>query len=223
MVADSVAEDGRKEIPVATNVSAGNASQPLTPPTFGNEKADRSGLFWLNVVMAMRGLDANKMRSFLTMLGVIIGVAATIVAIAIGKGSKTAVEESIQKLGTNVLTVLPGSQKRGQISFGGGSSQTLKLADADAILKECPSVKNISPTFQRSAQIKYKNKNNNTPITGTGPDYPEISAHPGDGGQVFYCRGRTEYLPCGRARIECEERPLRRRFGFEQNHSYRGK
>jgi len=145
----------------------------------------RTSLFFTIVLMAFQGLGANKLRSFLTMLGVIIGVGAVIVAVAIGQGSRDAVAESIQRLGTNVLTVFPGNQRRGGISFGGGSSVTLTLDDAAAILKECPSVQRVTPTVNRNAQIKYKNKNDNSSITGTGKDYPLVSAHPVAQGRYF--------------------------------------
>ncbi len=135
--------------------------------------------------MAARGLSANKLRAFLTMLGVIIGVGAVIIAIAIGEGSRAAVAESIQRLGTNVLSVIPGSQRRGAISFGGGSRTTLKLEDADAILKECPSVGRVSPQVNQSAQVKYEAKNNNVTVNGTGRDYPLISNHPLKTGRYF--------------------------------------
>ena len=145
----------------------------------------KANLLGVTVMMAWWGLGANKLRSFLTMLGVIIGVGAVIIAIAIGQGSKAAVSEAIQKLGTNVLTVFPGAQRSGGISFGGGSSQTLKPADADAILKECPSVLHVSPTVNRNASIKYKDKNNQASVTGTGEFYPSISAHPVSQGRFF--------------------------------------
>src|SRR5881227_1023642 len=130
------------------------------------------------ITMAMRGLSANKLRSFLTMLGVIIGVGAVIIAIAIGQGSRAAVAESIQKLGTNVLSVMPGQQRRGNVSFGFGSINTMKLEDAAAILKNCPSIAKVSPSVNRNAQVKYLNKNTSTTINGTGEDYPEISNSP---------------------------------------------
>lgn len=163
------------------------AAGPLPPSSAGPAPSQVSGepRFIMALGMAWQGLGANKLRSFLTMLGVIIGVGAVIIAIAIGQGSRAAVAESIQRLGTNVLTVFPGSQRRGGISFGGGSSNTLKIEDGDAILKECPSVQRVSPTVNRNAQIKYKNKNNNSSITGTGADYPVISAHPVQTGHYF--------------------------------------
>ncbi len=133
--------------------------------------------FLIAVRMAWRGLGANRLRAFLTMLGVIIGVAAVIVAIGIGEGSRSAVAESIQRLGTNVLTVIPGAQRIGGVSLGSGSRTTLKMADAEAILKECPSVGRISPEVNRGFQIKYENKNTNATVNGTGKDYPIISNH----------------------------------------------
>jgi putative ABC transport system permease protein len=139
----------------------------------------------VSVIMALRGLTANKLRSFLTMLGVIIGVGAVIVAIGIGQGSREAVAESMQKLGTNVLTVFPGSQRTGAVSFGAGTVNTMKLEDGAAILKECPSVSRVSPSVNRSAQIKYANKNTNTAVQGTGEDYPFISNHAVQNGRYF--------------------------------------
>ncbi len=141
------------------------------------------GLGWgdrgaVNLTMALRGLTANKLRAFLTMLGVIIGVGAVIIAIAIGQGSRAAVAASLQQLGTNVLTVLPGQQRSGGISFGYGSNVTLKLSDADAILKSCPSVLHVSPQVNKNAQVKYGDKNTNTTINGTSEFYPVISNHP---------------------------------------------
>ncbi len=159
------------------------AAGPQPRPATG--KGSRAGAFYVSITMAFGGLGANKLRSFLTMLGVIIGVGAVIIAIAIGEGSRQAVAESIQKLGTNVLTVFPGSQRRGGISFGGGTSTTLKLADADAILRGAPSVKAVSPTVNRNGTIKYANKNDSKAITGTGTDYPTISNHVVAQGRYF--------------------------------------
>lgn len=135
--------------------------------------------------MALRGLSANKLRSFLTMLGVIIGVGAVIIAIAIGQGSRQAVAESIQRMGTNVITVFPGQQRQGGVAFGAGSVVSMKMEDATAILKSCPSVARVSPQVNRNAQVKYKDKNSNTAINGVGEDYPVISNHPVAEGRFF--------------------------------------
>jgi putative ABC transport system permease protein len=160
----------------------------LAAKTLSGEKPtplSRGNAMVVALQMAWHGLGANKLRSFLTMLGVIIGVGAVIIAIAIGEGSRAAVSESIQKLGTNVLTVLPGSQRRGQVSFGAGSNSKLKPPDAVAILRECTAVSKLSPGANRQAQVKYNSKNTNTSINGTGEFYPEISAHPVVGGKYF--------------------------------------
>jgi putative ABC transport system permease protein len=137
------------------------------------------------VKMAGRGLSANRLRALLTMLGVIIGVGAVIVAIGIGQGSRAAVTESIQKLGTNVLTVLPGQQKKGQISFGFGSRSTLKYGDAAAILSGAPHVAAVDPQVNGQAQVKYKNKNTNTTVNGVGVAYPTTANHALKVGRFF--------------------------------------
>ena len=141
---------------------------------------------FVSVLMALRGLSANKLRSFLTMLGVIIGVGAVIIAIAIGQGSRAAVAESIQRLGTNVLTAMPGQRRNGGVSMGFGSINTMKLEDAPAILKNCPSIARVSPQVNRAGtQVKYQSKNTSTTINGTGEDYPMISNHPVAEGRFF--------------------------------------
>ncbi len=139
----------------------------------------------VSIVMALRGLTANKLRSFLTTLGMIMGVGAVIIAISIGQGSKQAVAESTQALGTNTLTILPGQQRKGSVSFGFGSIKTMKLADAEAVLKTCPSVQRVSPTVSSSLQVKYKNKNSTVSIQGNGEDYPLINNHKIRSGRYF--------------------------------------
>ncbi len=157
-----------------------NARGGAAPPAPVADGAPPSplGSVLVGVAMALRGLAANKMRAALTMLGIIIGVGAVIVAVAIGSGSRAAVAESIQRLGTNVLTVRSGAQRRGGVSFGAGSAGTLTLADADAILKGSPSVARVSPQVNQSLQVKFGNKNDSVTVNGTGPDYPLISNHP---------------------------------------------
>jgi putative ABC transport system permease protein len=132
-------------------------------------------MFLINMRMAWRGLGANKLRALLTMLGVIIGVGAVIVAIAIGKGSQQAVMESLTRLGTNTLTVIPGSQRRGAISFGAGSRSTLRLEDAEAIKKNCPLIGKVSPGVNRNSQVKYENKNDSINVQGVGVAWHEIT------------------------------------------------
>jgi len=146
---------------------------------------------FVNLIMAVRGLSANKLRAFLTMLGVIIGVGAVIIAIAIGEGSREAVAASLRQLGTNVLTVFPGQGRNGGIGFGAKSN--MKLVDAEAILKSCPSVSRVSPQVNKSAQVVYKNHNTNTTINGTGVDYPEINNHAVALGRYFNAQDVKSY------------------------------
>jgi putative ABC transport system permease protein len=124
--------------------------------------------------IAFRALGRNKMRSFLTALGIIIGVGAVIAMVSIGEGAKRGIEDRFASMGTNLLFVTPGSQKQGGVNSGWGSRTTLKEADAIAIGQECPAVMYVSPSVSARAQTVYGNKNWNTSISGTGAQYPEV-------------------------------------------------
>lgn len=129
----------------------------------------------LNILLsAFRALRRNKMRSFLTMLGIIIGVAAVIAMLAIGQGAQYSVEQQITALGTNVLIVIPGSQQSAGVHVGAGSATTLTEEDAQAIQRDCPSVALLSPGTRSGGQVIAGNLNWATSIEGTGPDYLEI-------------------------------------------------
>ena len=129
----------------------------------------------LNILLsAFRALQRNKMRSFLTMLGIIIGVAAVIAMLAIGQGAEFSVEQQISALGTNVLIILPGSQNTGGIRIGAGSNTTLTEDDCLAIQRECPAVALLSPGTRAGGQVIAGNLNWATSIEGTGADYLEI-------------------------------------------------
>jgi putative ABC transport system permease protein len=106
------------------------------------------------------------------MLGVIFGVAAVIVAVALGQGSRDAAIKRFEKFGTTSLTVLPGRLSKGGITFG--TKSTMKLRDADFILRTCPSVRHVSPEKDGFLQVKFENKNTNTQIYGVGEWYPVI-------------------------------------------------
>ncbi|MGB8951925.1 MAG: ABC transporter permease [Candidatus Aminicenantales bacterium] len=124
--------------------------------------------------VSFRALTRNKMRSFLTILGIIIGVAAVIAMVSIGTGAKTAVEERFNSMGTNLLFVSPGSRSFHGRHSGGGSFDTLTVEDAKAIEEQCPAVRATSPSANTRAQVVYGNKNWNTSIQGVGDQYPEI-------------------------------------------------
>ena len=129
----------------------------------------------MNILLsAFRALQRNKMRSFLTMLGIIIGVGAVIAMLAIGQGAEYSVEQQISALGTNVLIILPGTQQTSGVRVGAGSVTTLKEEDAMAIEKECPAVALVSPGTRSGGQVIAGNLNWATGIEGTGVDYLEI-------------------------------------------------
>ncbi|MEX0736071.1 MAG: ABC transporter permease [Bacteroidota bacterium] len=124
---------------------------------------------------ALAALVANKLRALLTMLGIIIGVAAVITMIAIGEGAQKAVIERIQSLGSNLLFVSPGAQRGGGITVVQfGSSVRMRNADADAIRARVNTIDAVVPEFNRNAQVKYENRNWNTRIVGTTPDYETV-------------------------------------------------
>ncbi len=124
--------------------------------------------------VALRALGRNKMRSFLTALGIIIGVGAVIATVSIGEGAKREVEKRFEEMGTNLLFVRPGSQSFGGRHYGGGSAQTLTADDGQAILEKCDAVQYVSPSVSGRAQVVYGNKNWNTSFYGVGDKYPEI-------------------------------------------------
>lgn len=140
----------------------------------------------LNILLsAFRALQRNKMRSFLTMLGIIIGVAAVIAMLAIGQGAEYSVKEQIAALGTNVLMVYPGAQQQGGVRIAAGSSVTLTEDDAQAVAKECPAVQYISPGAMAGGQVIAGNLNWSTGIQGTGADYLIIREWPIAYGDFF--------------------------------------
>jgi len=124
--------------------------------------------------VALRALDRNKMRSFLTALGIIIGVGAVIAMVSIGQGAKKGIEKSFESLGTNLLFVRPGSISFRGVSGGVGTSDTLTADDATAIKDQCDAVLAVSPSASTRAQVIYGNKNWNTSIQGVGSEYPLI-------------------------------------------------
>ncbi len=135
--------------------------------------------------VAIRALGRNKMRSFLTALGIIIGVGAVISMVSIGEGAKRGVQDRFNSMGTNLLFVSPGSRSRGGIHSGFGGFNTLKPEDAEAIEQQCNAVKYTSPSVSTRAQVVYSNKNWNTSIQGTGSRYPEIRNWEAETGTYF--------------------------------------
>jgi putative ABC transport system permease protein len=135
--------------------------------------------------VSLRALARNKMRSFLTALGIIIGVGAVISMVSIGEGAKKGVEDRFASMGTNLLFVSPGSRSRGGVHTGSGGWNTLKPEDATAIEQQCDAVKYTSPSSNTRTQVIYGNKNWNTSIQGTGARYPEVRNWEIDQGTFF--------------------------------------
>jgi len=135
--------------------------------------------------IALRALMVNKMRSALTMLGIIIGVSAVIAMIAVGSGAKKRIAEQIASMGSNLLIVLSGSSTSGGLRFGSGTVPTLTADDAKAILNEIPAVKYVAPTLGGGAQVVFGNQNWSTIVNGTTPEALEIRDWPLAEGRSF--------------------------------------
>ena len=138
-----------------------------------------------NVRIALRAIRVNKLRSALTMLGVIIGVGAVIAMVAIGEGAKARVAKQMERLGSNRVSVYAGAVTRGGRRVRGARITTLTEADARAILAEVPGVVRVAPHVRGSAQVVYGNKNWHPGFTGTTPDYLEIMNWGVDTGSGF--------------------------------------
>lgn len=116
-------------------------------------------------------LSGNKVRSGLTILGIVIGIASVITMVGIGQGAKKSIESSIESIGSNLIIVMPGSQVGGAVSQGRGSLQTLTLEDANAIKNQIQGIKAVAPEVSRRYQITAKGQNTNTQVIGTVGDY----------------------------------------------------
>jgi putative ABC transport system permease protein len=130
---------------------------------------------WKSLIkVAIRSILRNRMRSLLTMLGIIIGVGAVIALLAVGRGAQAAIEGQIASLGTNLLVITPGSGKSGGVNLGAGSLAALKLADVETLKRELKSIENISPIIRVQAQAVARENNWNTSIAGVSHTYLTI-------------------------------------------------
>jgi len=136
------------------------------------------------ISVALGALRANKLRSLLTMLGIVIGVGAVIAVVALGTGAQQAVKDRIAALGTTLLTVQPG-QQRGQGVAIAGAVQRLTIADAKAVDERATSLIAVQPEMRSSQQVVYGNKNTNTTIVGTTPNYLEVRKYTLRTGKMF--------------------------------------
>ncbi|MEI7890411.1 MAG: ABC transporter permease [bacterium] len=116
-------------------------------------------------------LSANKVRSGLTILGIVIGIASVITMVSIGQGAQNSIASSIQSIGSNLIIITPGAQRGSTVNAGRGSAQTLTLDDANAIKAEIQSVTAVAPDVSKRYQVTAKGTNTNTQVVGTVPDY----------------------------------------------------
>ena len=130
--------------------------------------------FTQTLKIALRALRTNKMRSFLTMLGIIIGIAAVIAMMAVGSGASYVISQQIASIGSNIILVLPGSTTSGGMRSGMGGAHTLTSDDVKAIMNECPSVETAAPVIRSSGPAVYGNMNWTTVIVGTTPEMFDI-------------------------------------------------
>ena len=135
--------------------------------------------------IALRALARNKMRSILTMLGIIIGVGAVIATVGVGQGAQQQVQANIASLGTNLVYVSAGSVNRGGLRMGGGATKTLTYDDMRAILQESPAVASAAPGSSASAQVVFDNNNWYTRVNGTEPQFFDIRSWPMASGASF--------------------------------------
>ncbi len=140
-------------------------------------------LFWVIVKVGIRSLLANKLRSLLAMLGIIIGVGAVISMLAIGAGAKQSVLARISAMGTNLLIIRPGQS--GSHGVASGTQQNLTLADAEAVLAEAKGIRRLAPVVNGSAQVKYLNRNTRSNVTGTSITWLGIRDFSIDKGRSF--------------------------------------
>ena len=138
-----------------------------------------------SVKIALSALRRNKFRAFLTMLGIIIGVASVIVMLAIGQGSKKSIQDQMSGMGTNLIFAMPGTEQRGGVRVGNSDAQSMTLSDVVAIEKDCPAISDVSPEVRSSGQAVVGNKNWPTSIYGVNNKYFNIRKYTIGSGRSF--------------------------------------
>jgi putative ABC transport system permease protein len=139
----------------------------------------------VSVKIALRALRVNRTRSALTMLGIVIGVAAVIAMVGVGTGATARIQAQIQSIGSNLIIVLPGSLSSNGVRLGSGAVATLTEDDAEAIAAECPSVSAVAPAVRGGVQVVYGSNNWATTVQGVTPDYMTIRDYTMLSGQFF--------------------------------------
>jgi putative ABC transport system permease protein len=139
-------------------------------------------MLWSTLLMSIREIRRNTLRSLLTMLGVIIGVGAVVVLVTLGKGASARVESDIAKLGNNLLIVSPGASRRGPAA---NTARAFERADVAAIRREVSGIAALAPAAQKQTLVVAGNRNWNTPVIGTTPDYLEVRSYTVASGRAF--------------------------------------
>lgn len=138
-----------------------------------------------SVKIALSALRRNKFRAFLTMLGIIIGVASVIVMLAIGQGSKKSIQDQMSGMGTNLIFAMPGTEQKGGVRVGNSDAQSMTLSDIVAIEKDCPAISDVSPEVRASGQAVVGNQNWPTSIYGVNNKYFNIRKYTIGSGRSF--------------------------------------
>lgn len=138
-----------------------------------------------SIKIALNALKRNKFRAFLTMLGIIIGVASVIVMLAIGQGSKKSIQDQMSGMGTNLIFAMPGAEQKGGVRMGNSDAKSMKLSDIDAIEKNCPAISDVSPEVRSSGQAVVGNQNWPTSIYGVNNKYFNIRKYTIGTGRTF--------------------------------------
>ncbi len=136
-------------------------------------------------MIALKALSNNKLRGFLTMLGIIIGVGSVITMLAIGQGSKKSIQAEISEMGSNMIMIMPGSNRMGGVKMSSDDMQSLKIQDYESILEKAAYVQCVSPLVQSSSQAIYGANNTPTSAYGVNADYLEIRQYKISDGEMF--------------------------------------
>ena len=155
--------------------------------------------------IAVRALVRNKLRAFLTMLGIIIGVASVIAMLAIGEGAKRNIRDEMSSMGTNLIMIMPNMQQRGGVSLGASSSMVLKMNDVDALRNEATALSEVSPQISASGQVIYGNQNTRTTVYGVSEEYLAIRKLTIESGRIFNStevRGMSKVCLLGQTVVE---------------------
>src|SRR5690606_26148869 len=137
------------------------------------------------VRVASQSIFKNKMRALLTMLGIIIGVGAVIVLVAVGSGARSQIRESIQNLGSNMIVITPGAAITGGVNMGAGSFTALRIEDYEKIAREATLIRGVSPVVITNAQVIASGNNWRTRVNGVSADYEIIRNWPTSAGAWF--------------------------------------